>query len=67
MNERELWETAERVMTPAQYLAFWLHHHEGFSQRGIAQALGVSRQAVRDRIQGGTERLKAAVEEREAA
>lgn len=67
MNERELFELAERVMTPNQHLAFWLRFHEGFSQRQIAEALGISRQAVRDRIKGGTDRLKQARQEKEAA
>lgn len=59
-TEKALWATAERVMTGPQHLAFWLHHHEGFSQRQIALMLGISRQAVRDRIRGGTARLKQA-------
>lgn len=58
-----MWLLAESVMTENQWLAFWLQHHEGFSQRQIGRALGISRQAVRDRVEGGTDRLRLAMKE----
>lgn len=67
MTEVELWELAEKVMTDVQFTAFWLHHHEGFSQRQIAAMHGVSRSTVQSRLEGGRVRLVAAVKLQEAA
>ncbi len=67
VSEQEAWELAEQVMSPNQYLAFWLHHHEGFSQRQIATMHGISRSTVQSRIEGGRLRLLRAVQLKEAA
>jgi predicted DNA-binding protein YlxM (UPF0122 family) len=67
MTDQQLWQLAESVMTPNQYQAFWLHHHESISVRKIAKGLGISRSAVRDRIESGTLRLQSASETRKVA
>jgi len=63
VNEAETWALAERVMTAEQHLAFWLRHHEDFTVTAISRMLGVSRQAVDARLEGGRRRLEKAMKE----
>jgi DNA-directed RNA polymerase specialized sigma24 family protein len=67
VNEAETWELAEQVMTKEQHLAFWLRHHEDFTVTQISRMLGISRQAVDARIEGGRRRLQQALKAKEAA
>jgi DNA-directed RNA polymerase specialized sigma24 family protein len=67
MTETELWQLAQQTMTDNQFRVFWLHHHEGFSQRQIATMEGCSRSSVQSRLEGGRQRLVAAVKQQEAA
>jgi DNA-directed RNA polymerase specialized sigma24 family protein len=67
VTEKQLWQLAEQVMTDAQHRVFWLHHHEGFSQRQIARMEGCARSSVQSRLEGGRQRLLEAVKQQEAA
>lgn len=58
--EKRMWQLAHKVMTDRQYEVALLHYRDGFSHRDIAKMLGISRQAVRDRIESGIRRLEAA-------
>lgn len=66
-TEQQAWQLAKTVMTPDQHLAFWLRHHEDFTIIQISRMLGVSRQAVDARLEGGRRRLEKALTEQEAA
>jgi DNA-directed RNA polymerase specialized sigma24 family protein len=66
--EKQMWQLAHKVMTDRQYEVVLLHYRDGFSHRAIARMLGISRQAVRERIDKGIGRLSAATaHERKAA
>lgn len=57
MNETQLWETAERVMTTAQFDVFRLRYRDNLKVNTIANSLQVTPQAVRERLRKGTDRL----------
>jgi DNA-directed RNA polymerase specialized sigma24 family protein len=59
MLERKTWRLARQAMTTSQYEVFVMHCRDGLSQRAIALALGISRQAVRDRLATGARRMAA--------
>ncbi len=61
--ETEMWTLALQVMTDDQYTAFWLRHHEDFTVTSISRMLGISRQAVNARLEGGRRRLEKAMKE----
>jgi len=61
--ELALWQLAERVMTKEQHLAFWLRHGEDFTVADISRMLGISRQGVDARLEGGRRRLEKAMKE----
>lgn len=67
MNERELFELAEQVLTDTQFRRLHLRHWEGFSVAQIAMMEQVSRQAVNASLEGAVRALRAARTEREAA
>lgn len=50
LEEGRLWEIAKECLTVKQYEVLFLHTGRGMSQRQIALAIGISRQAVADRI-----------------
>lgn len=57
MNEADqLWEIAQRVCTPAELEAVRLREH--MSQRAIAYHLGISREAVRDRLKRADQKIE---------
>jgi DNA-directed RNA polymerase specialized sigma24 family protein len=62
-----MWQLAHKVMTDRQYEAFYLHVRRDLTPAQIAYELGISREAVRDRLEKGKRRLQAALHERKAA
>jgi len=61
-EERKVWQLAKECLTDKQYEVLYLHTGKGLSQRQIALALGISRQAVADRIWNAHRKLSLAIE-----
>lgn len=57
----EAWRVAQEVCTEAEIEAYRLERR-GLSQRAIAYHLGVSREAVRDRLERAARKIAAAME-----
>ncbi len=66
MNEQQLWDLAEQVLTPLQLRVFKMHHRDGFSQRQIAACDGVSRSTVQSRLEAARTRLLRAINQEAA-
>ena len=65
--EARLWRIAGQVLTEKQWEAFELRYRHHLTEADIAHHLGVTRQAVSDRLRKGAERIKAHDERRRAA
>ncbi len=63
-DEQRAFEIAERVCTAAELQALQLER-QGMSQRTIGHALGISREAVRDRLDRAARKVAAALDEDE--
>lgn len=62
MATERIWEVARGCLTVKQYDALFLHAGRGLSTRQIALDLGISRQAVTDRLWNARRKLQLALE-----
>jgi predicted DNA-binding protein (UPF0251 family) len=60
-EEDDTWAIAEQVCTPAELEALRLERR-GLSQRAIGYALGITREAVRDRLNRAARRIATAID-----
>lgn len=63
VSEAQAWQIAEQVMDRDLFLTFWLRHDAEFTSAQIGEMLGITRQAVDQRLARASRVLAAAIEE----